>query len=189
VTGCRTCLISALELKQEHSWILTGVLQANSTVMEMVYRMVKMPAHLIPKIWMAYKTVMDPETDGDSDGVLDEADNCPSTPNQSQEDTNQNGLGDVCDRPFLLGRIETHPTIMALTLITSLNPEGPVEQITLGGINEVDLSDAVIDPNSGLKTIDTEILSLDLTGHSVEVGPVNVTLGAGRSIGQILDKS
>lgn len=35
--------------------------------------------------------------DGDSDGVGDVCDNCPTTANPSQVDTNQNGYGDACD--------------------------------------------------------------------------------------------
>ena len=35
--------------------------------------------------------------DIDNDGVLDEADNCPYSPNANQADANQNGRGDVCD--------------------------------------------------------------------------------------------
>ena len=34
--------------------------------------------------------------DADGDGVRDEADNCPATPNANQVDTNHDGLGDAC---------------------------------------------------------------------------------------------
>ncbi len=37
------------------------------------------------------------EGDIDSDGKLDEVDNCPYSPNPDQADSNQNGRGDVCD--------------------------------------------------------------------------------------------
>ena len=36
-------------------------------------------------------------TDGDADMVHTVVDNCPSTPNADQTDTNANGIGDVCD--------------------------------------------------------------------------------------------
>lgn len=37
--------------------------------------------------------------DGDNDGIADDADNCPSDPNPTQEDTDLDLLGDACD-PF-----------------------------------------------------------------------------------------
>jgi Leucine-rich repeat (LRR) protein len=35
--------------------------------------------------------------DNDKDGILNENDNCPNTPNPNQEDFNENGIGDVCE--------------------------------------------------------------------------------------------
>jgi hypothetical protein len=37
--------------------------------------------------------------DGDGDGIPDSSDNCPSDANASQEDTDQDGVGDACDGP------------------------------------------------------------------------------------------
>lgn len=37
------------------------------------------------------------ETDTDSDGVIDECDNCPAAPNPRQVDRNRNGIGDACE--------------------------------------------------------------------------------------------
>ena len=37
------------------------------------------------------------DLDDDDDGVVDDADNCPLTPNLNQQDADQDGLGDVCD--------------------------------------------------------------------------------------------
>lgn len=39
--------------------------------------------------------------DSDKDGVPDVVDNCPTAPNPDQLDTNNNGVGDVCDRSML----------------------------------------------------------------------------------------
>jgi|GEM_PF-6085670 len=36
--------------------------------------------------------------DTDSDGIIDEQDNCPNTPNPDQADTDANGAGDACDQ-------------------------------------------------------------------------------------------
>jgi hypothetical protein len=38
-----------------------------------------------------------PAVDADGDGVLDWADNCPETPNATQDDLDQNGVGNACD--------------------------------------------------------------------------------------------
>ena len=38
-----------------------------------------------------------PDPDGDGDGVPDNVDNCPSTPNSNQADGDGDGVGDVCD--------------------------------------------------------------------------------------------
>ncbi|HCX26340.1 MAG TPA: hypothetical protein DHT34_01085, partial [Cellvibrionales bacterium] len=35
--------------------------------------------------------------DGDTDGINDDVDNCPSIANANQQDTDNDGTGDVCD--------------------------------------------------------------------------------------------
>lgn len=40
-----------------------------------------------------------PVKDSDGDGVPDERDNCPNTPNPEQRDSDGNGVGDACERP------------------------------------------------------------------------------------------
>ncbi len=39
-----------------------------------------------------------PFVDSDGDGWVDSKDNCPGTPNPSQDDADQDGIGDVCDK-------------------------------------------------------------------------------------------
>ncbi len=42
-------------------------------------------------------TAIEPLPDFDDDGVADSSDNCPSIPNPNQEDSDQDGIGDVCE--------------------------------------------------------------------------------------------
>jgi len=42
-------------------------------------------------------TVVEPNTDTDGDGILDDDDNCLNTSNPGQEDTDGDGIGDACD--------------------------------------------------------------------------------------------
>ncbi len=44
-------------------------------------------------------TGIEPIPDADNDGVFDKDDNCPNTPNPDQADSNDNGIGDVCETP------------------------------------------------------------------------------------------
>jgi len=75
-------------------------------------------------------------TDIDSDGVPDEADNCPSDFNPSQEDSNLNGIGDACEAgvvhstaAFLHALLDGNTTVEPTPLPVVEEPE-LVEQIT-----------------------------------------------------------
>lgn len=54
------------------------------------------------------------QLDNDNDGINNAEDNCPDTPNPGQEDTNMNGIGDVCEDCNVLP-----PTVPNLPLLTA----------------------------------------------------------------------
>ena len=89
-------------------------------------------------------------SDRDGDGILNEEDNCPSTSNSDQLDSDGNGTGDACQpmsAPTGLiadGRAAENPTIvldwddaaepiLAYTVYRSENPRGDYDRIAGGG--------------------------------------------------------
>ena len=53
------------------------------------------------------------EVDSDSDGIANEEDNCPNTPNPSQTDSDGNDIGDACDSDSTRMTMEFPTTGMA----------------------------------------------------------------------------
>ncbi|WP_420551762.1 choice-of-anchor B family protein [Tenacibaculum aiptasiae] len=47
-----------------------------------------------------------PINDKDGDGIVDSKDNCPTTSNPDQKDTDGDGIGDVCDTPTATNKVE-----------------------------------------------------------------------------------
>ena len=73
----------------EHFWTVRAL--SSSTVMP--YPHVYVPSDFAPQSSL----IVDAVVDSDGDGILDTADNCPTTPNPDQLDTDGDGLGDACD--------------------------------------------------------------------------------------------
>lgn len=50
-----------------------------------------------PHEWQACLVEVYEDTDSDDDGIIDDRDNCPSTSNVDQKDTDEDEIGDLCD--------------------------------------------------------------------------------------------
>ncbi len=139
-------------------------------------------------------TNLDNDADTDGDGIFDQVDNCPLTPNQDQLDFDGDGLGDVCDIDRDGDGVENDQE-----LTDNTDPDDPCsylfQSITLMRLdlgdcdndqvsNTIDLdddNDGILDSNEGF--IDTDLdgipdhLDLDADGDNcydaVEAGGVD----------------
>jgi hypothetical protein len=107
-----------------------------------------------------------PVNDTDNDGILDNVDNCPLTPNPDQLDSDGNGIGDACQAGAL-----------ALTSVSpsELTPATSV-QLTLTGSGFVAGADVLVCRDGGVSTDQVQLV--DATTMLVDV-----TVAADRAAG------
>ncbi len=73
-------------------------------------------------------TTTHPDNDFDNDGILNEVDNCPVTPNPDQLDSDNDGLGDVCDETDPGDIVPPPPAPSGINLRGTISGEGnPIE--------------------------------------------------------------
>lgn len=85
--------------------------------------------------------------DADNDGVADQCDNCPNTPNPSQSDRDNDGTGDACEplRSIVAWRsVRDHTGTSGLAIAldaaaTGNGPTGPTIETRTGGIQKIEL--------------------------------------------------
>ncbi len=105
--------------------------------------------------------------DKDGDGVLNGEDNCPNTPNPNQEDSNNNGIGDVCDIP-------------ALTSTASV-----ISPILCAGINNAEIQVEVM---GGVPPYSYELLDENLNMLiAAQASNIFIVNGAGNYVTKVID--
>lgn len=108
-------------------------------------------------------------TDTDGDGIYDNADNCPDTPNPDQTDTDGDGLGDACD-----------PSSAVIEIGATVDPQTAYSgdaidfSYTITNTGDLELNNVVITDSFG-NTINVGTLAAGATNVHVVTEDVNTT--------------